>query len=287
VAFDIVVTPYSGKEAPFIPPDREPIEFELEPIQPSEPEPVVPVPDPFVPQPITYSSWTPTIIPRSPLIVNIESTGVMPTNSRIISIAAFDPKQVELGIVTFMDDSEEIALNEFLEFYRVNGYNEIISYNVAFDFRFVFATAMKHRVQAPEWVNSDLYDVMTQMEQVNQTFVPGFNKPGTLDDWAATLFGLEPPATQEEVLKAWASGNYGLVEEYNKYKVRATHLLWALGQYVFGEPVHEEESEASIAEPFAGEDTKTANCLNCMQEHVLPKSDNVFICEVCGTENRL
>lgn len=189
----------------------------------------------FVPRTIPYEplvGMEPE--PKKSVVIDIETTGVMPFDSRIICIAAASLMAPE-NIVVFYDKDEKKMLEKFINWFNGNGFNQIIGYNVAFDYRFLFAKAMRHRIKAPTFSEAGLYDLMNVMKQVKREFVFNFNKPGTLGEWVKYLFDREKLMTYEEILTAYEAGQIEPIINHCKNDVDLVLLLYTLDQYVRGE----------------------------------------------------
>jgi len=222
------VTPYYGKEKPIAPTngraDRT-IRVELSPEGDDS--------DSYWPPPTEwhdYGTYTPT--DRNAVVLNVETTGLTPWDSRISDIALKIPGDPSLPVLHFIDADEETLMKEFLETWEKYRFNEIIGYNVSFDIRFLFAVALRYRLKWPLLIDVEIYDLMNTMEQVFSKYVYGNNKPGTLNEWGFYLFGEKPPMTQAEELKAWADGDYEAVKAFNEWKVNISYNLASLIEYV-------------------------------------------------------
>jgi len=172
--------------------------------------------------------------PKRSAVINIETTGLMPFDSRIINIAVIDLREPE-SVVHFFDADESKLVTEFIKWFDASGINELIGFNISFDYRFIFAKMLRYRIVSTQFIDADLYDIMQILKQVKAEFVFGFNKPGTLNEWADYLLDMRPPISQAEVLKAWEEERYKDIEQYNKWKVEATSLLYVLIKYISGE----------------------------------------------------
>jgi len=218
-------------EKPFIPGQKK-VSVVLQPIPGEEVyyPPEAPVPE----IPPGFALEIPKLMPEAkPLVINIETTGIYPFNSRITNIGCLDPSDPD-NPVFFFDVDEEKMLKEFLSWFESRGYNQLVGYNVSFDYRFLFAKCLRYRIQVPVWPSLDLLDLAQIMQQVKQAFVFGYNKPGTLDAWTEYLFGIRPPMTQKEAMEAFEKKKYDLVRGYNEYKVVAAYSLYTLILYVEG-----------------------------------------------------
>jgi len=246
---DVRIEPAPPGAEPFIPGKKEEVvEFQLEPVisaskQYSRLWPPVAA---YAPVPFTG----PTM--RS-LIVNIETTGFNPWDSRLTMIAFKDPALPDEPVKLIYGEDEEAMLREFVNMYVENGYDEFVGYNVVFDFRFLFAKCMRYRISAPSLFRSEVYDVLQVMAQVNRKFMPGKQKGGKLDTWGMFLFDEQPYSSEEEMLRQYALGNIKFVAEFDFARTRLTWKLWALIQYVKGQPLPqrlEEIHELPETAPF-------------------------------------
>ena len=259
-------------------------------------------------EPKDYSSAPPAVelidIPIDPekkeLILNIETTGLYPWDSRIISIGWLDPRDPNNTTEIVMLSDEEAMIKTFLKFYHENGYNQIIGYNLVFDFRFICARAMYWRLPIAEFLKVDLYDMMQVMQQMRQSFVYGISKAGTLDQWAEELFNFPKIFTDEEMLTYYAKGEYAKVFSFALDQVLRTYtlyILWknselrSIGEIGYIVPFTEPEffnvdkSGGSITLDLPEEDlnpTQKAICSKCLAEGDIPIGSETAICKICG-----
>ena len=165
---------------------------------------------------------------------------------------------------------------------------------MAFDFRFIYAVLQKYRKELRRWTDLKIYDLMTQQKQVKNEFVPGFNKPGTLEQWSTYLFGAQPYAKQSEVYKWFKEGNTEEIINFNTDKLTKAYGLWVLGKVVEGsipgaevlsrpsEPGNQTATGTTPGNPNSGEETISVQCKNCKQVQEMPKTAKVVNCVVCG-----
>jgi len=212
------------KEPTWKPPEKR-VEVVLYP-KPGE-EPFYP---PSAPKPIEV----PSPFEEPAVILNVETTGLMPFESRLISIAAVDVRTPE-NIIDFTGENEEKILKDFFAWFSLNAFEKVIGYNVSFDYRFLFTKAMKYGIKVPEFYKAKLSDVMQMMQQVKEGYVYGYNKAGKLDEWTMYFFEMKSPLTFEQVLKAWRDKELDKIAEHNRTKVEQTILLYALIKYAAGE----------------------------------------------------
>lgn len=173
------------------------------------------------------SQWLIDSTTDRPLVVNLETTGLMPFDSAISSICCMDP--VDPGtFIEFYGSDEEKIITDFWTFWTSKGFNRMIGYQTSFDYRFIFAKAMRYGLELIDFDRIALTDVMQIMQQVKEAFVYGTNKAGTLDDWAYYILNLQAPFTQADVIAAYPQKDFDKIREYNRYKCAATYGLYAV-----------------------------------------------------------
>ena len=227
------------------------------------------------------------------LIINLETTSTVPWEGRIITIGVLDPNVLEPQAINFIQDSEEATIDEFIQFMQANEYTELVGYNVAFDYRFIYAVLQKYRRTLLGWTDIFLYDLMQQQKQVKNQFVPGFNKAGTLEQWSTYLFGSQPYAAQKQVFKWHKEGNIEEIVNFNSDKLAKAYGLWVLNKVVEGSIPGAEilarpstESESNLQNPPTdnpghGTETIPIQCPECLQEQTMLTTDKVVECKVC------
>ena len=248
-----------------------------------EPEPV----KEFVPLP-RY-----TLAKRS-VILNIETTGLSPLDSRIMCIAVLDPAELEVQALQFMEPSEEETVRAFANVFEAEAWTEVIGFNVDFDYRFIFTAMEKYRIQAPKYMAAKLYDVMKVQQTGQPDFVSTLNKTDTLDAWGKSLVGFGKLYPQEEVLIAWEQGNFRKVMDFNENQVVLTYALWTLDQYVRGNisgeiPGLAEESQVFVQQsPLKSipvdvkQNLPYAICPECSSLIDKPEGSGAATCPTCG-----
>lgn len=285
-------------EEPFKPDKTIKLEFELEPLEEA--------PEPFY-SPDWLDYWPNTLPPYLPsyspvpefedtpkeLIINIETTGTKPWESRLIMIGVLDPNALEPQAINFIEETELQTLNAFLEWWKSTNYTTLIGYNVSFDYRFLYALMQKYRKNAPTWKNAELYDLMQQQKQVKSEFVFGYNPTGKLEEWSTYLLGTQPYAPQENVYKWHKEKNIDELVNFNTDKLTKAYFLWVLDKVVSGTIPGAEvlarpgspttatpEGQTPGSNPDTGE-TVQVQCPNCLQIQEMPKKAKVINCFVC------
>lgn len=186
--------------------------------------PVYPVPPPPLTRPSDYIIRAPEV---RACVVDIETTGFNPWESRIICIGAADISDPD-NIVVFHDMDEAKMLNAFLTWFNARDMNQIIGYSVAFDYRFIFYKAMQHRIRCGAWSRSTLFDLRQIMAQVKEAFVYKPGKSGSLAVNAEALLGEKKLMTGEDVLLAWEQKRINDIIDYCRKDVDIELLLYAL-----------------------------------------------------------
>ena len=249
----------------------------------------------FIPAPYTTYKTPPEYEEeKGRLVINIETTGILPFESRLICIGVLDPALAEPAISQFMNETEEATIQEFVDWINSTGYTELISYNVAFDYRFLYTLMQRYRLVCPSWTTMRLFDLQTQQKQVQQKFVPGQNKPGTLEQWSTYLLGTIPYAEQKQVFAWLKEGNIEEILKFNEDKVIKSYMLYTLNKVVEGtlfaatgagsEPAREGTQFTGNRFPNTAAPASEikVNCPNCMQEQYMPRNEKVINCFVCG-----
>lgn len=217
---------------PFIPAEVKKIVVELEKIPEEVIEKGVEI---FWPETGKYVP-APYVAPvKKSMVLDMETTGALPWDSRIICIGVKDAALFDQPPTVFFDEDEKVMVEQFLAWFTAGGFDEIIGYNVSFDFRFIFSRCMFYQIQAPDFFAADLYDMMNVMKQVKRVFVFGFNKTGSLEDWMKYLWDETKAMTIDEIMAAYTRREYEPILDYCKQDVEYIFTLWLLTQYVLAQ----------------------------------------------------
>lgn len=247
-----------------------------------------------LPPSVTYEKLPEYQAPERELIINIETTTANPWEGRLIIIGVLDPNALDPKAMNFIQESELATIDEFLAFFEPSAYTTLVGYNVAFDYRFIYAVLQKYRKTLAVWPGLELYDLMQQQKQVKNAFVPGFNKPGKLEEWATYLFGSVPYASQKQLFKWYEEGNIEEIVNFNSDKLAKAYGLWVLNKVVEGsipgaEVLARPGTETEPTEPELGQMSSPGDdsmlpitCPNCLQAQSMPKTAKVVNCVVCG-----
>lgn len=279
---DIKISKYTGKDKPFIPEEGKPIDFVL--------QEVVDEWKNLYPSPTDYSPVKNYIPGQLGCVLNVETSGLYPWESRVACIAMRDLQDPEAKAVIIYHEDEAILLQNFINYWREKKYTYVVGYNFAFDIRFLFATALRYRIPCPEFLNADITDLMQIMKQVKEEFVFGSNKAGTLDQWGIYLLNKKTPFTQMEVLDYFAQGDPDPIILYNKVKVDMTHEIFNLVKHTFA--TGGSLPEAPLFEGAPSEEVykigeKAIQCPNCLSITTIPETATELNCPICHTITKL
>lgn len=155
-------------------------------------------------------------------VIDIETTGLHPTEGRIICIGC---KDIRTGrIIVFYDEDERQMLIDFLDYFHKSGFKEIIGYNVLFDIRFIFGRCLKYDLESNGFFKARHTDLMQIMKSVKPVW--SMNRPGTLDEWTEFVFGSGKIKLPDSVSDLFEQGKITQIMEYNKRDVEITSKLW-------------------------------------------------------------
>lgn len=276
---------------PFVPTGKK-IEFILEKI-PEAPEdaPPVIISPPVIAEPALSTiyppalapSFIPSIIPeKKTCIIDIETTGTEPWNSRLICISAIDASEVEPIPVTFYDPDEAVMIREFTDWYNGNLFEEVIGYNVSFDMRYIMVKAMRYLIVIDNFLSANITDLMQIMKQTRTAYVFTQNKPGKLEDWMMFYWGEKKQLTAKDIINLYNQGNVLPIIAYNRADTEATYNLWALYQYTSGETMTlTPEAIPTSGEQSSNPQSKRVVCPECMSENFVPHGSTGAKCTVC------
>ncbi|RLC74545.1 MAG: hypothetical protein DRJ03_31770 [Chloroflexi bacterium] len=174
----------------------------------------------------------PTLPARiKPVIIDIETTGPFPWDSRIICISALDPDRPDV-VETFYDEDERKLVDDFIRWFKAKGFNEIVGFNLSFVTRFIFAKCLRYAIRCGEFVVAEYYDLMDVLRKVKREYVYTLNKAGDMETWVEYLLGETKLMTFDEILKAWKEKRIADIIEHNKKDVKLLYQIWLLIQYV-------------------------------------------------------
>ncbi len=296
------------------------IPFTLEPIPQDQPQPPplppgVPFPPEFPPTPlppdniiITDPSQIPGFnfdllftpftslesiegapgAPSGELMINLETTDVLPWKGRIYSIAMLDLSDPQAEIVVLVDEDERALLDAFVKFFNTQNFSTLVGYKLSFDHRFLYSKIMLYRMQSRKFKDINLKDVKQLMDQVKEEFVYFPDRRGTLDDWGRHLFGVGKFSDQETLLRKFIAGDKEFVVAFQKRQIELATNIYALHRFssmasptapispISEVPLPPETTGAGPREEGAEE----KQCKKCIQFN----AGDATQCKACGEE---
>ena len=250
--------------------------------EPTDPVYGVPSVETYYPSKKATPYVPPAYVDTKSLILDIETTGAMPNDSRIISISCKDASREDSEIISFYGDDEEKMVREFMTWFNASGFQELIGYNVSFDFRFIVVKCMKYLIPAGPLMHIKIDDMMQRMKQIKNSFVFGYNKSGSLEDWMIYFWGLKKTMTFEQLLEAYAAGRIAEVVHYNRMDVAVTYQLWTILRTI--DTSAEIEVEVSPGEGVGSTtdgEVRRIICPKCMSENFIMEGQTSYECQIC------
>lgn len=244
------------------------------------------------------------ITPRSKqLVVNIETLGLYPWESRIIAIGMVDAADLNAQPLVLMVESEREMLLDFFKLFRDLDYTSIVAYNASFDFRFIIARAMLYGFSCKEFQDADIIDVMRCMTYGRLEYTWGNQKSGRLDQWTDLYYGFPKPFDDLEMMKLYEQGEWELVYNYAAGQVLRAQWLYNHWLYTVSNPTSEGPPDLSFFTPTQGIASSAAassnltinlpqglntafiECQDCLARTDIAPGEEVLRCPVCGSSN--
>ena len=301
-SISITVEPFFGDEEAFIP-VAQAISFPLVPIEPGIPTfDGTPLTDEFLPRQLSeFLDFDLRELPGNPAVIDIETTGINPTKSRLICIGIRSANITEDDYKIFIGENEEAVVRDFMAYYVSQQYDTLVGFKTAFDYRYIFSRLLLYRIPGTEFVNSKIVDTAQKLAQVIAAFVPNAPKISKLNDWAKFLFDEEKLLSLKQLFEAWEKRDLTLIEEYNKQDVSLTYKINLLLNFVSLVPFtplvtagsgHAKADSATsnpstdevvaLAEPVSDDKIKV-QCPKDLSEHIIPVGSSSFTCPIDGT----
>lgn len=149
------------------------------------------------------------------MIFDIETTGLSPLDSRIISIGFSSPFEEDV----WMDNNETKLINKFWRMFEKYDF-VIVGYNVIFDLRFMRARSLKLGVKVPKRLKYlDLYEIWCK---------PEYKQKGKLSEvleHAGIKFKRRTDAMGDSMPDLFVKGDFDEIKRHNADDINATKLL--------------------------------------------------------------
>lgn len=153
-------------------------------------------------------------------VLDIETNGDTWTG-RIISIAIMNVETKVIAV--FYDESEEVLIMHFLQYFNKNGFNNIIGFNINYDIRYIFGKCMKYRLPANGFFKAKTTDLMMILKGLNRSY--NFNRPGHLGEWGR-LIGKNKLSKSAPIPVLYQQKKIDEILAYNKNDIELTYELW-------------------------------------------------------------
>ena len=219
------------------------------------------------------------------LLVNIETTGVKPWESRIYSIAVQDLSMPGSEPIVLINNSEENLIRDFLEIFNSINPEKLVGFKLIFDYRFIFTKMMNYRIQNKAFKDIALKDIKQIMDQVKEEFVYFPSKIGTLDDWGKMLLGKGKYGAQELMLRKYLAGDFDYVKQFQLRQLDLTKGLYDLSRFASSEallptPALEIPQQNPVEQSFNPEPIQSLGQIQCPNCKSFQSLDNEF-CDIC------
>ena len=233
------------------------------------------------------------------VVFNIETTGFNPLEHRIISIGLQDPNFPEANPIVIMLEDEQKMISVFFEVLKLGGFNQLIGYGLAFDYRFVLINAMFYGLTCKEFYDCELYDLMQACTQGKFSYVYYPQKSLGLSELADFFWGYPKPFTDAEMIKYYVSGDYDKVVEFTSSQVTRILSLYLVFRKITENPITSIASEgsSSVATSLATSGTEKETlltipevsslyklewkCNNCLAEWNESQLQGSRVCPIC------
>ena len=243
--------------------------------------------EPLFPPPLAPIFFEPTApSEKKELLINIETTDLVPWKGRIYSIAFQDLSVPGSEAFVMTNDNEAELIRDFVLFFDAGNFDRLIGFKLSFDYRYIFNKIMLYRFQSKKWADIPLRDVKQLMDQVKESFVYFPDKKGTLNDYGKELLGKGKLGPQKDVLKMFLAKNFAYVEAFQKRQIEVSKGLYDLFRFSSQSgisvpnsnfPVNNPSKETNISNiPSTNPGEKT--CKTCLQVNPLNNTE----CLVCG-----
>lgn len=236
---------------------------------------------------------------KKSLVMNIETLGFKPWEDRIITISYQDAADLLGAPTVLMIDDEKELIKTFYKFWKEGEYNQIIGYNLSFDFRYILVRAMFYAIPSKEFSDASLFDMMEIMQKMRRAFVYGSQPTGTLSQWGELFFNYPKPFSDLEMMKYYKEGQFDKVYEFAESQIIRTfglYLLWntivstEIGRELFASEGHQSQGSNDVDKVAISPETQTVpdnkdtlytQCKECLSEITIPAGKDYAICPIC------
>lgn len=231
-----------------------------------------------------YYDLLPDYVPyEEPWVLDIETTGLAPYESRIVCIGMKSLRDREREPILLLDVNEEQMLHDFARWMKALNPSALVGWGLGFDYKFLFQKLAAHRVKCPVLQEVKFQDLANVYRTGMEKYIYSIQKLDKLDNIARALLGRGKTMSARDVLEAWLAGEHDKIKAFNRQDLELIADLWLLAQYVQGKGELPEElvPRPGTVESHTMEKT-TVNCPICMTEWSVPVGTEPGNCPVCG-----
>ena len=236
---------------------------------------------------------------RKSIIFNIETLGLNPWEKRIITIGFQDAQEPNAWPSIIMMDDEKEMIQAFLQIINDNGYNDLIGYNIDFDYRFIILRAMYYGLNIKEFYKCTWYDLIEYMAKGTTQYVYSTQKAPSLSVISDFFFGFPKEITDTEMMEAYMTGDFDAVYTFASNQITRTLMLY----YLFRKTIEYSSMTASseVVQPLGSQLTTpnayassasttleqfssgvwTASCPVCLNQWPVSNTQSSAACPIC------
>jgi len=276
----IKIEPYVGKEKAITKEElakRRLIYFKLEPeVVPEWKKPLLPKPARVEVKPVIK-------VEEKRFVIDIETTGLDPTRSRIICVVIKDVREPAVEPLVIFDEDEEKLVKKLAKWFKDVKPTHLIGWNISFDLQHILIKLMAYRVQCKEFFEFKIYDIMDVLRRGTELRIYSLMKPSRLGKLAKYLLDQKRLLNYRQIMYAFKRKRFDIIIEHCKLDCEFTYLIWALLMYV------QEKLEIMLSEEvetetpiFTGETSTYISCPVCLQALYPTPQEKEIKCPVCG-----
>lgn len=201
-----------------------------------------------------------------------ETTGTVPTNSRLLVVSFWDLSKPISEMVTFADFDEELLTRAIADYLNEERPDALVQYNNGFDERFLLTRFMLYGTPVPGWNDIQQIDVMQILQRGTTQNISSSQSVGTEESWLDFFYGETKPFTIEECFEGVRNGSLTEFIIRNRSCVESEGSIYLLFRSVTdSEPLNAYETPVTVA----GREEAAAQGLGIVK------------CPTCGADNDL
>jgi hypothetical protein len=201
-----------------------------------------------------------------------ETTGTVPTDSRLLVVSFWDLSKPISEMVTFADFDEEKLTWAIADYLNEEKPDALVQYNNGFDERFLLTRFMLYGAAVPGWNDIQQIDVMQILQRGTTQNISSSQAVGTEESWLDYFYGEVKPFTIEECFEGVRNGSLTEFIIRNRSCVESEGSIYLLFRSVTDvEPLDAYETPVT-----------TANV-----EEAAAQGLGIIKCPTCGADNDL